>query len=305
METIPKISSLITYLSLTRSSTKPISLFSLKIPRKTLTPSLCFSSHTTVRSKPNNFDFSFSNNLNPDTRKDFLIDPPPKPENFIEPPYFDEGPEETEEEIAAAYEELYGPAYSGESVLGKDVYCMDSKAKRRGGGGTSLSKNRERIKDGFEDRVVEVRRVSKVRKGGKQLNYRVLSVVGDKKGLVGVGIGKAVNARDALEKSAINARRNIVSVPMTKYKTFPHRCEAKYGAAKVMLRPACPGTGVIAGGAVRIILEMAGVENALGKQLGSNNAINNARATLSAVLQMKQFDDVARERGIPKEELWL
>lgn len=82
------------------------------------------------------------------------------------------------------------------------------------------------------------------------------------------------------------------------------RSEANYGAAKVMLRPASPGTGVIAGGAVRIVLEMAGVENALGKQLGSNNALNNARATVAAVQKMRQFRDVARERGIPMEELW-
>lgn len=83
-----------------------------------------------------------------------------------------------------------------------------------------------------------------------------------------------------------------------------YRSEGDYGAAKVMLRPASPGTGVIAGGAVRIVLEMAGVENALGKQLGSNNALNNARATLAAVQQMRQFRDVAQERGIPMEELW-
>ena len=83
-----------------------------------------------------------------------------------------------------------------------------------------------------------------------------------------------------------------------------YRSEGDYGAAKVMLRPASPGTGVIAGGAVRIVLEMAGVENALGKQLGSNNALNNARATLAAVQQMRQFKDVALERGIPMEELW-
>lgn len=85
---------------------------------------------------------------------------------------------------------------------------------------------------------------------------------------------------------------------------FRNRSDGDYGAAKVMLRPASPGTGVIAGGAVRIVLEMAGVENALGKQLGSNNALNNARATVVAVQQMRQFSEVARERGIPMEELW-
>ncbi|XP_011043402.1 PREDICTED: 30S ribosomal protein S5, chloroplastic-like isoform X1 [Populus euphratica] len=91
---------------------------------------------------------------------------------------------------------------------------------------------------------------------------------------------------------------------MTKYLTFPGRSEGDFGAAKVMLRPASPGTGVIAGGAVRIVLEMAGVENALGKQLRSKNALNNARATVVAVQKMRQFRDAARERGSPMEELW-
>nr|GEV67141.1 30S ribosomal protein S5, chloroplastic [Tanacetum cinerariifolium] len=152
--------------------------------------------------------------------------------------------------------------------------------------------------------VVQVRRVTKVVKGGKQLHFRAVVVVGDKKGNVGVGVGKAKEVVTAVQKSATNARRNIVTVPMTKYLTFPHRQDGDYGAAKVMLRPASPGTGVIAGGAVRIVLEMAGVENALGKQLGSNNALNNARATVVAVQQMRQFSEVARDRGIPMEELW-
>ncbi|CAH8263069.1 unnamed protein product [Arabidopsis lyrata] len=151
----------------------------------------------------------------------------------------------------------------------------------------------------FEERVVQVRRVTKVVKGGKQLKFRAIVVVGDKQGNVRVGCAKAKEVVAAVQKSAIDARRNIVQVPMTKYSTFPHRSEGDYGAAKVMLRPASPGTGLIAGGAVRIVLEMAGVENALGKQLGSNNA----RATLAAVQQMRQFRDVAQERGIPMEEL--
>lgn len=217
------------------------------------------------------------------------------------PPSFDELPEEDEDEIAAAYEELYGPAYSGVSLLGNDIYVMDSKVKKTSGLGTT---KKDKVKDGFEERVVQVRRVTKVVKGGKQLRFRAIVVVGDKKGNVGVGVGKAKEVIAAVQKSATNARRNIITVPMTKYSTFPHRSDGDYGAAKVMLRPASPGTGVIAGGAVRIVLEMAGVENALGKQLGSNNALNNARATVVAVQKMRQFRDVARERGIPMEELW-
>ncbi|CAL1398004.1 unnamed protein product [Linum trigynum] len=255
---------------------------------------------TVPRSNPGEIDTSFFDDEF-ESEEEIVFDPPTPPEGFIAPPYFDEGPPETEDEIAAAYEELYGPAYSGESYLGKDIYVMDSKAKKM----TAFGKvKKDKIRDGFEERVIQVRRVTKVVKGGKQLHFRAIVVVGDKQGQVGVGVGKAKEVIGAVQKSAINARRNIITVPLTKYSTFPHRSDGKYGAANVMLRPASPGTGVIAGGAVRIVLEMAGVENALGKQLGSNNALNNARATVVAVQKMRQFRDVARERGIPMEELW-
>ncbi|KAK6932583.1 Ribosomal protein S5, N-terminal [Dillenia turbinata] len=245
------------------------------------------------------FETIFFDEQNPE--EEIPFEPIEPPEGFVPPPSFDEGPFETEDEIAAAYEELYGPAYSGVSVLGNDIYVMDSKVKKTGGFGYV---KKEKVRDGFEERVVQVRRVTKVVKGGKQLRFRAIVVVGNKQGQVGVGVGKAREVIAAVQKSATNARRNITSVPMTKYLTFPHRSDGDYGAAKVMLRPASPGTGVIAGGAVRIVLEMAGIENALGKQLGSNNALNNARATVVAIQKMRQFKDVARERGIPMEELW-
>ena len=157
--------------------------------------------------------------MNPE--EEIPFNPPEPPEGFVPPPSIDEGPLESEEEIAAAYEELYGPAYSGVSVLGQDVYVMDSKVKRETGFGSKAKK--EKIKDGFEERVVQVRRVTKVVKGGKQLRFRAIVVVGDKKGQVGVGVGKAKEVIAAVQKSAINARRNIIKVPMTKYLTFPHR----------------------------------------------------------------------------------
>ncbi|THU66790.1 hypothetical protein C4D60_Mb05t17920 [Musa balbisiana] len=274
----------------------------LKPLRATLLPS---SSSFRARTLPKlaataDIDTSFFDNVDPND--DIPFDPPAPPEGYVAPPSFDELPPESEEEVAAAYEEIYGAAYSGESVLGNDIYVMDGKVKKTSG--LLGRKKRDRPNDGFEERVVQVRRVTKVVKGGKKLSFRAIVVVGDKKGQVGVGVGKAKEVVDAIAKSAGNARRNIVSVPMTKYLTFPHRCDGDYGAAKVMLRPASPGTGVIAGGAVRIVLEMAGVENALGKQLGSKNALNNARATVAAVQRMRQFRDVSRERGIPMEELW-
>ncbi|GMH19527.1 hypothetical protein Nepgr_021368 [Nepenthes gracilis] len=265
-------------------------------------PLLSFSplNLTNLRAKSDDLDTSFFDELNPE--EEITFDPPERPEGFVPPRAVDEPPFESEEEIAQAYEELYGPAFSGESFLGNDVYVMDSQIKKTSG--FSSQSKKEKIRDGFDERVVQVRRVTKVVKGGKHLRFRAIVVVGDKKGQVGVGHGKAKEVIAAVQKAAINARRNIISVPMTKYLTFPHRSEAGYGAAKVMLRPASPGTGVIAGGSVRIVLEMAGVENALGKQLGSNNALNNARATVLAVQKMRQFREVALERGIPMEELW-
>lgn len=215
--------------------------------------------------------------------------------------YFDKKRPETELEIAVAYEALYGPAYSGISVLGNDVDSVDKHKEKKG---FRLTKKTDKIKDGFEERVVQVRRVTKVVKGGKQMSFRAVVIVGDKNGKVGVGVGKAKEVIAAVQKSAVDARRHVVTVPMTKYLTFPHRADGHYGAAKVMLRPATAGTGVIAGGAVRVVLELAGVENALGKQLGSDNPLNNARAVIDAVSQMRQFREVAEYRGIPMEELW-
>ncbi|KAJ0018643.1 hypothetical protein Pint_10545 [Pistacia integerrima] len=290
----PAFSSL-SFLSLSLHTTLRFSFLSLKptkLPKLTL---------TARASKSDDIDTSFFDNYNPD-QDDTVFDPPTPPEDYTPPPSFDDLPLENEDEIAAAYEELYGPAYSGVTVLGNDINVMDSKVKKASGSWGRTKK--DKIKDGFDERVVQVRRVTKVVKGGKQLRFRAIVVVGDKKGQVGVGVGKAKEVIAAVQKSAVNARRNIITVPMTKYLTFPHRSDGDYGAAKVMLRPASPGTGVIAGGAVRIVLEMAGVENALGKQLGSNNALNNARATVVAVQKMRQFRDVARERGIPMEELW-
>ncbi|KAL5772392.1 hypothetical protein ACOSP7_011996 [Xanthoceras sorbifolium] len=287
-------------LSISIHATPRLSFLSTAKPTNRLLPKLALVCRASS-GKPTDIDTSFFDNFNPNADEDVVFDPPTPPEDYAPPPSFDDLPEESEEEVAAAYEELYGPAYSGISVLGNDIHVMDSKIKKTSGLGKS---KKEKIRDGFEERVVQVRRVTKVVKGGKQLRFRVIVVVGDKKGQVGVGVGKAKEVIAAVQKSAVNARRNIITVPMTKYLTFPHRSDGDYGAAKVMLRPASPGTGVIAGGAVRIVLEMAGVENALGKQIGSNNALNNARATVVAVQKMRQFRDVARERGIPMEELW-
>lgn len=157
--------------------------------------------------------------MNPNEEVPF--EPPAPPEGYVPPVPFYELPPESEDEVAAAYEEIYGAAYSGVTVLGNDVYVMDSKLKKSSGFGSQRKK--EKAKDGFDERVVQVRRVTKVVKGGKQLQFRAIVVVGNKQGQVGVGVGKAKEVVAAVEKSAVNARRNIITVPMTKYSTFPHR----------------------------------------------------------------------------------
>ncbi|KAL5697336.1 hypothetical protein ACHQM5_030822 [Ranunculus cassubicifolius] len=166
-----------------------------------------FPSLTSIKANPQDSETTFYSydDVNPD--EEVIFDPPVPPEGYTPPPAFDEGPEETEDEIAAAYEELYGPAYSGVSVLGDDVYVMDAKVKKSYGFGSKTKK--EKVRDGFDERVVQVRRVTKVVKGGNQLHFRAV-------------VGKAKEVVSAVQKSVVNVRRNIITVPMTKYATFPH-----------------------------------------------------------------------------------
>lgn len=128
-------------------------------------------------------------------------------------------------------------------------------------------------------------------------------VIGDEAGTVGVGCASAKEVVSAVQKAVVDAKRNLISVPLSKNNSFPHRFEGVFGSARVMLRPASEGTGVIAGGAVRVVLELAGVKNAFGKQLGSPNPLNNARATVEGLRNMRTFEQVAQIRGIPLEQL--
>ena len=144
----------------------------------------------------------------------------------------------------------------------------------------------------WQERVVQIRRVTKVVKGGKKL------VVGNEKGEVGVGVGKASDVVGAVKKAASDGRRNIVSVPLTKDSSIPHIIEGRAGAAKVIMRPSAPGSGVIAGGSVRTILELAGVKNILAKQLGSSNLLNNARAATDCLNRLQTFIEVSENRNL-------
>lgn len=148
----------------------------------------------------------------------------------------------------------------------------------------------------FEERVVSLNRVQKVHKGGRTLRWSALVVVGNGEGTVGVGLGKANEVPNAIRKGADDARKNLMVIPLVGT-TIPHEITTKFGAAKVMLKPAGPGTGVIAGGAIRAIMEAAGVKDVLTKSLGSPNPINMAWATVKAIRELRTADQVAEARG--------
>lgn len=165
--------------------------------------------------------------------------------------------------------------------------------------------NRNREKEtNWQERVVQIRRVSKVVKGGKKLSFRAIVVVGNERGQVGVGVGKASDVIGAVKKGVADGKKHLVDVPLTKSNSIPHPTNGIGGAARVMMRPASPGTGVIAGGAVRTVLELAGVRNVLAKQLGSDNPLNNARAAVNALDLLRTFSEVAEERGIAVDRLY-
>lgn len=161
---------------------------------------------------------------------------------------------------------------------------------------------REQQNDGFEDRIVSINRISKVVKGGRRIRFSALAIVGNKNGTIGFGLGKAQEIPDAINKARDMAKKNLVKISLVDG-TIPHEVTGRFGAGKVFLKPAPEGTGVIAGGPVRTICELAGIQDIVSKSLGSKTPVNTVRATFQGLESLRTKEDVAALRGIPVEEL--
>ena len=156
----------------------------------------------------------------------------------------------------------------------------------------------------LEERVVYINRVSKVVKGGRRFALTALVVVGDRNGNVGIGMGKSQEVPSAIRKGVEDAKKNMFTVPLTEEKTVPHEMIGEFGAGRVLVKPAVPGTGVVAGGGARAVMELAGVTDVLTKSLGSNNVINVVKATADALQKMQSPEQVAERRGMSLDEIY-
>ena len=177
-----------------------------------------------------------------------------------------------------------------------------SKRRSRGSKKPKIETIEEKPQSEWTEQVVQINRVTKVVKGGKKLSFRAIVIVGNKKGQVGIGCAKAAEVIIAIQKAIADGRKNLITVPIFKT-TIPHPITGRSGAGAVMLRPASQGTGIIAGGAVRPVLELAGIENILAKSLGSKSPLNAAYATINALKALTPFHEVAKKRGLTMAEL--
>lgn len=155
----------------------------------------------------------------------------------------------------------------------------------------------------LKEKLVHLNRVAKVTKGGRTFSFSALVVVGDGKGRVGYGLGKARDVSESISKAVDDAKKNLISFPLYKG-TIPHEQKGKYGAGKVLIKPASDGTGVIAGGAMRAVLEIAGVQNVLSKSQGSSNSHNVVKATIDALKKLRGPETIARTRGLSLEQVF-
>ena len=211
-----------------------------------------------------------------------------------------ENVEETSEETVVETAEVAEEATEAQEEAPKKKVLRASRAGR--GEKKSRKEKPEKPASDWTERVVQIRRVTKVVKGGKKLSFRAVVIAGDGKGHVGVGCGKSSEVVGAIQKAVVDARKNSIEVPVFKT-TIPHISTGRSGAGSVVLKPASQGTGVIAGGAVRSVLELAGIENILSKSLGSKSPLNAARATMEALKAIKPFKVAAAKRGLTVKEM--
>lgn len=153
----------------------------------------------------------------------------------------------------------------------------------------------------FVERLIKIGRVTKVTKGGKKLSFRAVVVIGDENGQVGIGIAKAEDVVNAFKKAKSDARKHLIKIPVTKNLSVPHSITGNFGACKIIIKPAVEGSGVIAGGAVRTVLEVAGIKNVIAKQLGSDNLLNNAQAAICGLKTLTTKAQVSKNRDIVLE----
>lgn len=217
-----------------------------------------------------------------------------KLENVNESPVEEAVAEEVTEEATAVDSE------ATEEVSEEVVTKLPAKKSR--GRKKNVETQEAKPESEWKEQVVQISRVTKVVKGGKKLSFRAVVIVGNKKGQVGVGCAKAAEVIIAIQKAIADGRKNLITVPIFKT-TIPHPITGRSGAGKVMLRPASQGTGIIAGGAVRPVLELAGIENILTKSQGSKSPLNAAYATIDALKSLRMFSDVAKKRGLSMAEL--
>ena len=206
--------------------------------------------------------------------------------------------EEVVEETTAEVEEVVAEEAPAEELPAE----KQSKRRSRSTKKQKIETVEEKPQSEWTEQVVQISRVTKVVKGGKKLSFRAIVIVGNKKGQVGIGCAKAAEVIIAIQKAIADGRKNVINVPIFKT-TIPHPIVGKSGAGEVMLRPASQGTGIIAGGAVRPVLELAGIENILAKSLGSKSPLNAAYATINALKALTPFTDVAKKRGLTMAEL--